>query len=281
MENTAHTIGSPAKPRYLPVEIAPETWVIQDTTGEDRPGPAVHMNSMLIRGAQPVVVDTGVADNADRFLQDVFGLVEPDDIRWVFVSHDDADHYGNVDELMARCPNATLVASWFLCERMGSDLAVPPTRWRWLNDGEGLDVGDRILTAIRPPLYDSPTTRGLFDSRTGVYWASDCYACPVERGTEFADDLDTDEWAAGLGVFARWNSPWVDLLDPGRYAAACRRIEELPLHAIAGTHGPTIGASDLSRAHALLRGVPTSATAPQPDQRALDEMLLALGTQAA
>lgn len=278
---TTHPAPAPDKPRYLPVEIAPETWVIQDTAGEDQPGPAVHMNSMVIRGAQPVVVDTGVPDNRDRFFEDVFGLVDPTDVRWIFVSHDDVDHYGNVAALMAECPNATLVASWYLCERLGSELPVPPTRWRWLGDGESLDAGDRILTAIRPPLYDSPTTRGLFDARTGVYWASDCYACPVESGTEFVDDLDPDQWAAGLGLFGKWNSPWVELVDRERFAAECRRIEELPLTAIAGTHGPTIGASDLAQAHALLRDLPNLVVPPQPGQAELDQMLAALSAPAA
>jgi len=272
---TTHPPAPTERPRYRPVEIAPETWVIQDTAGEDQPGPAVHMNSMLIRGAQPVVVDTGVPDNADRYFEDLFGLVDPADVRWVFVSHDDIDHYGNVGELMRLCPDATLVTSWFLCERLGSELDVAPTRWRWL------DVGDRTLSAIRPPLYDSPTTRGLFDPVTGVYWGSDCYACPVTTGTEFVDDLDPDEWAGGTGVFARWNSPWVDLVDADRYAAQCRRIEELPLRAIASTHGPTIGASDLARAHEIIRSAPTLATPPQPGQADLDAMLAALRPAAA
>ena len=74
---TTHPPAPTERPRYRPVEIAPETWVIQDTAGEDQPGPAVHMNSMLIRGAQPVVVDTGVPDNADRYFEDLFGLVDP------------------------------------------------------------------------------------------------------------------------------------------------------------------------------------------------------------
>ena len=273
---TTHPPAPTERPRYRPVEIAPETWV-----SEDQPGPAVHMNSMLIRGAQPVVVDTGVPDNADRFFEDLFGLVDPADVRWVFVSHDDIDHYGNVGELMRLCPDATLVTSWFLCERLGSELDVAPTRWRWLGDGETLDVGDRTLSAIRPPLYDSPTTRGLFDPVTGVYWGSDCYACPVSTGTEFVDDLDPDEWAGGTGVFARWNSPWVDLVDADRYAAQCRRIEELPLRAIASTHGPTIGASDLARAHEIIRSAPTLATPPQPGQADLDAMLAALRPAAA
>ena len=130
-------------------------------------------------------------------------------------------------------------------------------------------------------MYDSPTTRGLFDPRTGVYWASDCYASPVAVGTEFVDDLDPDEWAAGMGVFARWNSPWVELVDRDRYAAECRRIEELPLHAIAGTHAPTVGACDLQRAHEILRTVPDLVVPPQPGQAELDAMLSALTAPAA
>ena len=66
-----------------------------------------------------------------------------------------------------------------MAERMGASLAVPPTRQRWVGDGEVLDVGDRTLRRVRPPIFDSPTTRGLFDPTTGVYWASDSFATPM------------------------------------------------------------------------------------------------------
>ena len=56
---------------------------------------------------------------------------------------------------------------------------MPPTRQRWVDDGESFDVGDRMLQAVRPPVFDSPTTRGLFDPTTGVYWASDGFATPM------------------------------------------------------------------------------------------------------
>lgn len=274
------THSTAMRPRHLPVEIAPETWVIQDTLGEGTAPSVVHLNSMVIRGEQPIVVDTGVPENRDRFLEDVFGIVDPVDVRWIFVSHDDIDHYGNVNVLMDACPNATLVANWYLVERLGDELKVPPTRWRWLSDGESLDLGDRTVTAIRPPLYDSPTTRGLFDQRTGVYWASDCYATPVSKGTAFVEDLDPDEWAAGLATFALWNSPWLRLVDTKAYEAECRKIEQLPLHAIAGTHGPTIEASNLLQAHALLRNAPSMSAAPQPDQTVLDQIITSLSSTA-
>ena len=59
---------------------------------------------MVIRGAEPVVVDTGVPENRDQYLADVFSLVEPEDVRWVFISHDDVDHTGNVNAADGACP---------------------------------------------------------------------------------------------------------------------------------------------------------------------------------
>ena len=80
---------------------------------------------------------------------------------------------------------------------MGESLEVPLTRQRWVGDGEGLDVGDRILRAIRPPVFDSPTTRGLYDPTTGVYWASDSFATPMLAPVRTVDEIDTGVLGAG------------------------------------------------------------------------------------
>lgn len=268
----------PTTGRLAPIEIAPDTFVIQDAYCPPGAPAAVHMNAMLIRGAEPVVVDTGTPLNRAGYLDDLFSLVDPADVRWVFVSHDDVDHYGNLHEVMAACPNATLVASWFLCDRIAVErLDVPPFRWRWLNDGETLDVGDRTLVAVRPPLYDSPTTRGLFDPTTGVYWAADCYATPVATPTAFVDEIDPDAWASGFLQFQTWNSPWASMLDATRYAEACATVERLGVTTIATCHSPTIGASQVERAFELLRAVPDAEVIPQPDQLVLDQIVATIG----
>ena len=41
---------------------------------------------------------------ATKYLEDLFVVVEPDDVRSVFISHDDVDHYGNLHEVMAEVP---------------------------------------------------------------------------------------------------------------------------------------------------------------------------------
>lgn len=242
---------------------------------------AVHMNAMVIRGAEPVVVDTGLPVNREQYLHDLFAIVEPEDVRWVFVSHDDVDHYGNLAAVMGACPNATLVASWFLCERLGGDqLEVPPFRWRWVGDGETFDAGDRTLAVVRPPLYDSPTTRGLFDPTTRTYWASDCYATPVTQGTAFVADLDPDEWCEGFTAFQHWNSPWVSMVQAAAFASECARIESLQPTTIATCHGPTIEQSHVARAFELMRSVPDTAAPPQPGQPVLDQIIASTTTPA-
>jgi flavorubredoxin len=154
---------------------------------------------------------------------------------------------------------------------------VPPHRWRWVGDGEALDAGDRTLLAVRPPLYDSPTTRGLFDPTTGVYWAADCYATPVPCGTAFVEDLDPHDWAAGFTSFQAWNSPWAPMLDRTAYGEACARIERLGVRTIATAHGPTVGAGQVDRAFHLLRAVPDEPVPPQPGQPLLDDIVASLG----
>src|SRR5690349_23628304 len=105
-DSTYHDIGGPdmeqlTKTRLEPTRIAPETFLIHDHQGEGTAPVSVALNTMVIRAAEPVVVDTGVAANRERYLADVFGLVEPEDVRWAFLSHDDVDHTGNVNALMA------------------------------------------------------------------------------------------------------------------------------------------------------------------------------------
>ena len=271
----------PTKTRFAPTQVAPETFLIHDHQGEGQGPVSVALNTMVIRAAEPVVVDTGMAENRDQYLEDVFSLVEPEDVRWVFISHDDVDHTGNVNALMDACPDATLIVNWFMVERMGASLAVPPTRQRWIGDGESFDVGDRQLHAVRPPVFDSPTTRGLFDPTTGVYWASDSFATPMDRPVRDVAELDDELWIDGMTMFDRYVSPWLELVDDGRFQATVDRVAALRPSTILGCHTPVIGAGHVARAIANTRVVPTAVVPPQPDQAVLAEIQRALSPDVA
>ena len=255
-----------------PLLIAPDAWVVQAAHAD---GPmAVHLNALLIRGAEPVLVDTGDPRFRTHVLESVFGLVAPEDLRWVFLSHDDADHYGNVLAVLDEAPNATLVVSWYMAARLASDgIVVPPRRLRFVADGETLDAGDRTLVAVRPPTYDSPTTRGLFDPVSGAYWASDSFGAPVATPAGFADEVDADAYAAGFATMQHWLSPWAADVERSRFQAAVTRVQSLAPSVIATCHGPALGAASLDGAFELMRSVQDLPEMPMPGQEVLDALL--------
>ena len=54
------------------------------------------MNSMVIRGVEPVLVDCGAPAVRPQWLEAAWSVVDPIDVRWVFLTHDDRDHSGNL-----------------------------------------------------------------------------------------------------------------------------------------------------------------------------------------
>jgi flavorubredoxin len=261
------------KSRLQPTRVADETFIIHDHTGEGIAPVLVPINSLVIRGAEPIVVDTGFADNREHFHADVFGLVEPEDIRWLFVSHDDVDHTGNVNELMRLAPNATLVINWFMLERMGATLDVPLHRMRWVADGESFEAGDRRLHAVRPPVFDSPTTRGLFDPTTGFYWGADSFATPMLEPTTDVVALDAGFWHDGMAMFHQYVSPWYSMVDRAAFQRSVDRVESLGVTSIAGCHTPAIRSTHVETAFRQIRTFLDVTVPAEPGQDVLDQMV--------
>jgi flavorubredoxin len=270
------------KSRMEPTEVAPGTFVIHEVQHALGEPLSVFINSLVVDGKEPLLVDTGSLRNRRGWLEDAFSLVDPARVKWVFISHEDADHVGNLNEVMDACPDATLVCSWALVERYANAFAFPLERCRWMDDGASFDAGDRRMIVVRPPTYDAPTTRGLFDAKTGVYWASDCFATPVPGGEgagSFASevgDLDQDFWEKGMAMFAiHALSPWLRLVDRDRFAASVRRLSDLPISTIASAHSPAITAERIEGALAMTCDLPTAECGQAPDQSVLDLFLTA------
>lgn len=259
-----------------PYRVASDTWVIPEPLHAGDLG-FVTINSLVIAGAEPVIVDTGTALNRQRWLDQVFSIADPTDVRWVFLSHDDHDHVGNLLAVLELCPQATLVTSWFSLERLRGDFELPLSRCRWLNDGETFDAGDRTLVAARPPIYDAPTTRGLFDARSGVYWSVDCFGSPMPAPVDDACDLDRSVWEEMQLLCNRIISPWHTLLDQTKYDRLTDGIAALGATAIASAHGPAIRGPMVAEALRLLRQLPAMEAAALPDQADLEAQMADLG----
>lgn len=241
-----------------PLRICPDTWVIPQLE-QAPPVGCFFLNSAVITGREPIVIDTGTPVNRARWIEHLGSIVDPADVRWIFISHDDQDHAGNLAVLMELCPRATVLTSWFGLGRMVSTdgIELPLHRVRFVNDGDAVDIGDRTLRAVLPPIFDNPTTRGVFDPSTGFFWAADCFGAPVPEFVPEADDVPAAEWRAGFLMLHRMLAPWHTMLDHRRYAtAAIDRLQQMPITTIAGAHGPVVRGSRITEAFRMLRELP-------------------------
>ena len=93
--------------KYL---IAKDTWVLSQVFPVAL-ATNINANSMIIAGREPVIVDTGPAVTRDEWLRTAWAIVDPAAVRWVFLSHDDGDHIGNLLPVLEACPNAKVVTA--------------------------------------------------------------------------------------------------------------------------------------------------------------------------
>jgi flavorubredoxin len=258
-------------PTTRPHRIAPETWLIPNLAPAGD-GLYLPVNSMVIRGEQPVIVDTGAPVHRSQWLEKVFSVVEPEDVRWIFLSHDDGDHTGGLLDVLERCPGATLVTNFFSVERLALEKpALPLERMRWIEPGGRLDVGDRVLQLFRPPIFDGPTTRGLFDPLTSAMWIVDTFACLTPGALE--GEALSDEQLSQMSAMNSAVSPWHAWLDRSVYGRHVDAIEAFGARAVASAHGPVLRGAQLDDAFDRLRGLAGAPIIPTPGQELLDTLV--------
>ncbi len=271
---------APEVPRTDPVPIAAETWLIPNLVAAD--GAYLSVNSLLVRGDEPIVVDTGAPIHRRRWLEQVFSLVEPEDVQWIFLSHDDGDHTGALLDVLDLCPSATLVTNFFAVERLALEKpAIPLHRMRWLEPGDAFDAGDRRMRLVLPPIFDGPTTRGLFDERTGVMWAVDSFAALLPGAVHDRADVPQDLYDETFSLFNSLVSPWHQFLDPVRYHRHVDSVAALRPDVVATAHGPVLTGAAIDDAFDRVRALAGQPRILGPGQADLDAMVAAAITEAA
>ncbi len=234
------------------------------------------VNAYLLRAEQPVLVDTGMHASQRAFLDALWSQVDPTDLRWIYLTHPDRDHTGSLMEVLAAAPSARLVTTFLGMGILSLDFAIPPERVFLLNPGQSLDVGDRRITAFRPPVYDSPATTGFTDDRNGTCFSSDCFGAPMASADLISvDDIAAvthEDLVAAQRLWATVDSPWVTTVDRKTFRASLEPLRRLD--------PPVVLSSHLPPAHeATTQLLDTLETAPEaeqfvgPDQAALEALL--------
>jgi glyoxylase-like metal-dependent hydrolase (beta-lactamase superfamily II) len=234
------------------------------------------VNAFLLRAREPVLVDAGVVSLQASTLAALESLIDPGQLRWIYLTHCDNDHVGCLDALLRRAPRARVVTTYVGMAKLGLLLDVPPERFRLLNPGQSLDAGDRRLLAVRPPTFDAPETTMLWDPVGRTLFSADGFGALLPGPVGSAGEVPVDVLRDGMTRWLSVDSPWLHALRPGALAEATREVAALRPEVVLSAHlAPAQGMVDV-----LIENVLQAPAVPPfvgPDQAELERLLGAVG----
>ena len=240
----------------------------------------VPINAFVLKAKEPVLIDTGAPIESAAFLEALRSVIDPLDLRWLWLTHPHADHLGSLNALMQEVPHLRLVTTFMGYGYLTLSYEIPLDRIYLVNPGESLDVGDRQLSAYRPPTFDDPMTTGFFDSKSKVFFSSDSFGALIPNPAPDAEAIGQEELLAGQRLWTAMDSPWLHNIDRGKFASELNVVRSMEPSRILSSHLPP--ATSLTESFlANLAGVPDSPPFVGPNQPALEAMLKQMTESAA
>ena len=150
-------------------------------------------NSFLIRGEQTAQVDTSHEKFRQLYFDTLTGLINPQDIDYLIISHTEPDHSGLVKDLLQKAPDITVVGSKVAIQFL-EDLVHQPFKRRIVKNGDRLDLGNghEFEFVIAPNLH-WPDTIFSFDHKTQILYTCDAFGMHYCTDSTFDDDLSAIE----------------------------------------------------------------------------------------
>ena len=229
------------------------------------------VNAFVIKAAQPVLVDTGLSALREPFLKALTNTIDPEAIRWIWLSHMDADHLGNLEQVLALAPNAKVVTNFL---GMGKMMLrhFDVSRVCLLEPGAVIDAGDRTLVPLQPAYYDAPETVGFFDSKSRVLFSADAFGTLMQAPEREAAAIAPQALADGMIRWIGIDAPWLGLVDRNAFGRVLGSIERLDPAAIISGHLPVARGITRALLGCLERGL-AAGQIDGPDHAAVERLM--------
>jgi len=187
-------------------------------------------NAYLVRGAErTVLLDTCDPSRRREFLA-LLDRVPRVDV--IVAHHAEQDHSGLLPEVMARYPQAAVLATPKGVSFLADLLPVDAARLRPVEDGETLDLGGKSLRFLHLPWVHWPETMAAWLEPDGVLFSCDLFGSHL-ASAELTARNDAEVLAAAKLYYAQIMMPYARVIE--KHLA---RIAELPVRTIAPSHGP-------------------------------------------
>ncbi len=190
-------------------------------------------NSYFINAEKKAVIETTKEKFWPAYLSKIKQVTDPSDIQYIIVDHTEPDHSGNVRNLLAIAPEATVVGSGnaikFLRDQTGHDF-----KSLVVKTGDTLDLGNKTLHFINAPNLHWPDTIYTWLEEDRILFTCDSFGshfCHEEMYDDTVGDFDdafTYYFDAILRPFSKYMLQAID------------KIQSLDIACICPGHGPIL-----------------------------------------
>jgi flavorubredoxin len=232
----------------------------------------VPVNAFVLKAAQPVLVDTGLVPLSDEFMEKLSSVIDPADLHWLWLTHTDQDHIGSLWPVLEAAPELRIITTYLGVGKMSLWDPLPMDRVYLLNPGQSIDIGDRVLKAIKPPTYDAPETTGFYDPKSATLFSSDCFGTLMSEPADSAAGIGTENLRDGMVLWATVDAPWLHMANKTLFEKNLDRIRELHPKLILSAHLP-VAREMTEELLGNLGSAPGAKPFVGPDQKALEAML--------
>jgi len=262
-------------PTQCPSRRVTDTWIILPAW-LPIPGMGVlPINSFLLKGKESVLVDTGLAALSEAYMSSLEREVDLDDLRWIWLSHMDADHSGNLGKVLERAPNATVITNFLGMGKMNL-AGLDVSRVQLLEPGSVFEADGHRLIPLRPPYYDAPETIGFFDEQERVLFTADSFGALLAEVVDETVDIADTVLRDGLVGWSSIDAPWLADIDRGALGRELQAIESLDPSILLSGHLPVArhGVKTLTQ---IIADAYINHTAVSADPLSLEHITSALG----
>ena len=226
-------------------QIVPATYLLSGCFHMSMYGRDFHTHAsayLVVGSAGSVLIDTGHAKDAARieaFVRTVVG----NELTWIFPTHEEYPHAGNLATLLRAFPRATAVGEVRNYHLYHPDLAAAG-RFRPVPVGGSIDLGDRRLAVLPGIIHDLPATAWAYEERERLLFVSDGFGfshygadqCSLTaEELPFAPSLEDTRMVLDLALY------WSRFADNHGLVAALRELlASHPLSMICPAHGNVV-----------------------------------------
>lgn len=214
----------------------------ESVEGQDGWREAVRVYVLLNDGC-PLLFDSGSHIHRGQIMTELKELLGNTAPGYVFLTHTELPHTGNISAILKEWPEAKLVVSSAILPYCELPWWVKKEQVQYGHAGTDGVYGDRHISFSDGILKDQPGTHWMFDNRTGTLFTADAfgYFFPQTADASFDDELPDGLPAEWLQRYHKNAFRFLSLVDGSNVVSDIAKVfANRDVRVIAPTHGNAI-----------------------------------------